>query len=247
MKCYFLGGVIKNNNNIFRYFTIFELALWSVSIITITTAFVAVNSNNYLSLIASLIGSTALIFVSKANVIGQILTVVFSIFYGIISFIFGYYGEMITYLCMTAPIAMTSIITWLKNPSKENKRQVAVNHIVLKEWCFLFALAVVISIIFYFILQYFNTVYLSISTLSVFTSFIACYLTMRRSEYYAIGYAANDIVLIILWVLATMQNIGYLSMVICFVIFLINDTYGFFNWRKIKKNQFAKTKPLTNN
>ena len=69
------------------------------------------------------------------------------------------------------------------------------------------------------------------------TSFIAVYLTFRRSPYFALAYAANDIVLIILWVLASIHDIRYISVVVCFVAFLVNDIYGFISWRKMKIRQ----------
>ena len=69
------------------------------------------------------------------------------------------------------------------------------------------------------------------------TSFAACYLTARRSPYFALAYAANDLVLILLWVLATVKDIGYLSVTACFGVFLINDLYSFFNWRRMAKRQ----------
>lgn len=71
-------------------------------------------------------------------------------------------------------------------------------------------LTIIIIVIFYFILKVFNTKNIIPSTISVTTSFIAVYLTFRRSSFYAIGYATNDIVLIILWALPTMENIAYL-------------------------------------
>ncbi len=63
------------------------------------------------------------------------------------------------------------------------------------------------------------------------------YLTFLRSPYYAIGYSANDVVLIILWILAAFTDISCLPMVACFVMFLFNDLYGFYNWRKMQKRQ----------
>ena len=93
------------------------------------------------------------------------------------------------------------------------------------------------TLLFYYILAVFHTANLIPSTLSVTTSFIAVYLTYKRSAFYAIGYAANDIVLILLWVMATRTDLTYLSVVICFVIFLANDIYGFVNWRKMQKQQ----------
>ena len=75
------------------------------------------------------------------------------------------------------------------------------------------------------------------STLSVTTSFLAVYLTFRRNPFYAIAYAANDIVLIILWTLASLTDTRYISVVVCFAVFLFNDIYSFFCWQRMKKRQ----------
>lgn len=77
------------------------------------------------------------------------------------------------------------------------------------------------------------------STISVTTSFVAVYLTFRRSPFYALGYAANDVVLIVLWALASITDVHYISVVVCFAAFLINDIYGFLSWRKMKERQKA--------
>ena len=192
-----------------------------------------------MTLAASLIGVTSLIFNAKGNPFGQFLMVIFSILYGIISFTSAYYGEMITYLGMTAPMAVFALITWLKNPYNGNKSEVKVNRLKFKEIIFMMLLTAVITIIFYYILAAFHTANLIPSTISVTTSFLAVYLTFRRSAFFAVGYAANDIVLIILWILAAIADISYLSVAICFVMFLINDTYGFINWSRMQKRQEA--------
>jgi len=222
---------------ILSYFSKTELILWFSSLLIITLSFLIFDRENFLTLIASLIGSTSLIFSAKGNPFGQILMIIFSILYGIISFSFAYYGEMITYLGMTGPMALFALISWLKNPFKGNKSEVTVNHIRAKEVIFMFILSAIITIGFYFILKAFNTSYLFFSTLSVTTSFIAVYLTFRRSPYFALAYAANDIVLIVLWSLATTYDISYLSVINCFVMFLVNDLYGFFNWLRMQKSQ----------
>ena len=78
---------------------------------------------NYLTLLASLIGVTSLIFNAKGNPFGQFLMVWFSLLYGVISFSFAYYGEMLTYLGMTMPMAVFSLISWLRNPYKKTKQR----------------------------------------------------------------------------------------------------------------------------
>lgn len=172
----------------------------------------------------------------KGHVLGQILTVVFSVFYGIISVLFAYYGEMITYLFMTTPMAIVAAMEWIKNPYK-NTREVKVHKVTKKQLAVMWCLVISVTFLFYFILKALNTANLFFSTISITTSFVASYLTFLRSPYYAIGYSSNDIVLIILWILASMEDISYFPMVACFVMFLLNDLYGFYNWRKMQKRQ----------
>lgn len=229
----------KKQKSLFHYFTKGELALWCISAAVIIVSFFIFDRENYLTLVASLIGITSLIFNAKGNPFGQFLMVIFSILYGIISFTFAYYGEMITYLGMTAPIAVLSLISWLKNPYNGNRAEIKVNKLTIKEIVFIILLTAVVTIIFYYILEAFHTANLILSTISVTTSFLAAYLTFRRSAFFAIGYAANDIILIILWILATISNISYISVAICFVVFLVNDIYGFINWSRMQKNQEA--------
>ena len=217
-----------------RSFTKFEICLWLGSVLLVGASFV-LSSEDPVSLAASLVGVTALILIAKGNVIGQILTVLFSILYGVVSFYSRYYGEMITYLGMSAPIALAAVFTWLKNPAASG--EVRVNTLRGRDYALLFALGAAVTFAFYFILKAFGTARLAVSTLSVLTSFLAASLTLKRSEYYALAYAANDVVLIALWVAASLSDPGNLPMVACFLAFLANDIYGFINWLKMKKRQ----------
>ncbi len=223
--------------SLLNYFTKIEKILWCSSVFLILASFIIFDRENYLSLLASLIGVTSLIFCAKGNPIGQVLMVLFSIIYGIISYSFAYYGEMITYLGMSGPMALFALIAWLKNPYKGKKSQVKVNRISNKEIVFMLVLSILVTVLFYFILKYFNTANLIPSTLSITTSFIAVYLTFRRSPYFALIYALNDLVLIVLWTLATLTDINYISVLICFIVFFINDIYGFISWLKMERLQ----------
>ena len=220
-----------------HYFTKLEITLWSISTAAIVLSFLLFDRANYLTLVASVIGVTSLIFNAKGNPFGQLLMVLFSILYGIISYTFCYYGEMITYLGMTGPMAAFALVAWLRHSYQGNRAEVAVNQLRRREICWMLLLSAAVTVLFYFILDHFHTANLLPSTLSVTTSFIAVYLTFRRSPYFALAYAANDIVLIVLWALAAAENITYISVIICFVMFLVNDLYGFISWRKMEKRQ----------
>ena len=72
------------------YFSKVEIILWSVSVMVIIISFCAFDRMNYMTLCASLIGVTSLIFNAKGNPLGQLLMVVFSLLYGITSYAFSY-------------------------------------------------------------------------------------------------------------------------------------------------------------
>ena len=230
----FLRGYMKK---LFSYFSKLEIALWLSSVTLVLVSFLAFDRTNYLTLAASLIGVTSLIFNAKGNPIGQLLMVAFSLLYGIISYTFAYYGEMITYLGMTLPMAVFALISWLRNPYNGNHAEVKVNSVKKLEQGFMWLATIIVTVVFYFILEHFGTTNIIPSTISVTTSFIAVYLTFRRSPYFALAYASNDIVLIVLWIMASITDVRYISVVVCFVAFLFNDIYGFISWQKMKKRQ----------
>ena len=219
------------------YFSKGELTLWGSSAGLILISFFLFDRVNFMTLAASLIGITSLIFSAKGNPVGPALMIVFSLLYGVISYTFSYFGEMITYLGMTGPMALFALISWLRNPYNGNHAEVTVNRISKWEYAGMYVLTVVVTLAFYFILDHFNTANMIPSTLSVTTSFIAVYLTFRRSPYFALAYAANDVILIVMWTMAAAEDINYLSVIICFVTFLVNDLYGFISWKRMEKRQ----------
>ena len=219
------------------YFKKREIAIWAASTLAVITAFCIFDRTSYLNLSASLVGVSALIFCAKGNPIGQALIIVFSTLYGIISFQFAYYGELLTYAGMTLPMAVLALISWLRHPYKGSCSQVEINRVSGKEIGFALFLTICVSIACYFALSILGTKNLWVSTFSVTTSFFAVYLTARRSPYFALAYALNDVVLITLWILACLEDISYMSTVVCFLAFLVNDIYGFANWKAMQKQQ----------
>lgn len=217
--------------------TKFEKILWASSAFGVIVLFLLLPEKNFLTLISTLIGVTSLIFTAKGHISGQILMCFFCILYAIVSLSFKYYGEAITYLFMTLPSDIISTVIWLKNPSTNNKTEVKISHLTPKKTFITFFITIITSFVFYFILRALNTTNLEISTISIATSMMASIFTIMRLPYYALGYSANDVVLIVMWILASIKNPVYVPMILNFVIFLANDLYGFFNWKKMRREQ----------
>ena len=222
--------------NPFRDLSPFEWGLWITSLAVVSASYLLCPDKDLLTLCASLVGVTALIFVAKGYVLGQALIVVFSVFYGIVSFYFRYYGEMFTYLCMSAPSAVFAMIAWLKNPYAQTA-EVKVSRLSSSRLWAVIGLTVAATAASAPLLWLLGTNNLLFSVLSVTTSFFASALTFLRSPYYALAYAANDVVLIVLWILAAIADPAYLPMILCFVMFLVNDLYGFINWKRMERRQ----------
>lgn len=183
------------------------------------------------------VGAVALVFMARGDVWGQVLTVVFSILYGITSWQFRYYGEMITYLCMTLPMALMAVVSWLRHPFQGNQAEVEIHRLTRRQrwglvwWCG------IATVVLGILLWRLNTPNLLFSILSVATSFTAAYLTFYRSSAYAIAYAANDVALIVLWTLASVKDISFTPMIACFSVFLFNDVYAYVSWKHREKRQ----------
>lgn len=217
-----------------------EWIIWGFSLVLVIISNIIAGKVGFVTFMGPVIGVTALIFVAVGNVWGQILTVIFAVFYGIASWELKYYGEVITYLCMSAPIALMSVVSWLKNPYEKGKSEVKISRLTKRQAIICFVLTAIVTFIFYFILKALGNASLIPSTVSVATSFLASYLMFYRNSYYAVAYAANDIVLIVLWVLASMKNPVYIPVLMCFAVFFINDIYGFISWKIREKRQSGK-------
>ena len=81
----------------FRDFTKLDLLIWIGSVVVLIISFAASGGGDVMTLIASLIGVTSLIFIAKGNVIGQFMVILFAVAYSIISFTLYYYLVAITY------------------------------------------------------------------------------------------------------------------------------------------------------
>lgn len=208
------------------------------SLITITLCFVFGVDKNIFSYIVSIIGVISVMMVAKGLTIAPIINILYNIIYSILAITQQYYGEAIIYLGLMIPISVMSIIFWFKNRNKKTEEVVEVNKIKGREYFYLSLVTIVATFVFYFLLKALNTSELIVSTLSLISSAVAAYLMLRRSSYYALGFVANDIILIVLWSLAVYESgVGYLPSVISFCIFLINDVYGFIHWKITEKKQ----------
>ena len=224
--------------NFFKSWNLFEKLFLLISLIIIIVCYFLGTDRNILSLITSILGVITVIFGAKGLVWAPIINLMYNIVYIILSYTQGFYGEVIIYIFFMTPINIAMIISWLKNKSKQDENIVEVNKVSKKEYIILFIVTLFVTVGFYYLLKVLNTSALLISTISLIDSFIATYLLYRRCSNYALSYIVNDIILIGLWSFSLKNNgIAYLPMILSFIVFLVNDIYGFISWKKREKEQ----------
>lgn len=213
-----------------------EKILLFVSIILVSTIGIIFKSD-ILTTTCSIVGIITALLLAKGKNLGQVFGIIITILYSIVSFKNRFYGEVMIYIFLMFPMYIIGIISWIKHQNK-NTNSVEVNKISNKEWIFISVIFIVIFIGIYFLLKTFNTNELIVSTISVIASLFAVYLQIRRSRFSFSFYIINDIILIFLWGIPVIQGtILLLPMLFNPIINLINDCYGFYNWKKLEKIQ----------
>ena len=231
--------MIKLWKKIFEDWKIFELSLLFFGLaVVITTGIIF--KTDWLTFTCSILGIITVLLLAKGKILGQFLGIIIVILYSIVSFREAYYGEL-SHIIFMLPIYVYGIISWMKNKDKE-KNTIKINEIKWKEWIVLFFVSLTSFFGFYYLLKFFNTNALIISTISVLASMIGVYLLARRSKYGFVAYIIDDIALIILWGIPVFTNVGgagyyLIPMLIYSVINAVNHVYGTLNWHMIKKNQ----------
>ena len=217
----------------------FEKSFLICGLLTSIISSIIFNGTVIHTLYTSLYLITALLM-SKGKVECYFVGFVSVFFYGIVSYNQGYYGELIITAFLTFPIMIIGIISWLRHQDKEEDT-VIISSLSKKEITIALLSQLVLFWIYYFILKAFNTDLLVISTMSVVTSVLASYFEARRSELSLFCYIANDLVIITLWLIPIISGqIELISVLVGPILLLINDIYGSYNWRRLKKQQKEK-------
>lgn len=215
----------------------FELSFLICGLLASIISAIIFNGTIIDTLYTSLYLITALLM-SKGKVESYFVGFVSVFFYGIVSYNQGYYGELI--IILTFPIVIIGIISWLKHQDKDEDT-VIINSLSKKEITITLLSQLVLFWVYYFLLKAFNTELLVISSISVVTSVLASYFEARRSELSLFCYIANDLVIILLWLNPIINGqIELISVLVGPILLLINDIYGSYNWRRLKKQQKEK-------
>ena len=225
---------MKILKKLFYDWTKFEITLLVISLISVGITGIICNSS-LLTIICSIAGILCALTQAKGKVISQFIGLLIVVLYSILSFQNKFYGEVIIYVFIMFPLFISGIISWIKNLNKETNT-VNENKLHKKEWILLTIISIVLFVLLYYLLKYFNTSQLLVSTLSLVTSLFATYLVTRRSKYGFLFYIGNDIILFILWGGQIIKgDFALIPILVNPIINFINDSYAWKSWNKREK------------
>lgn len=222
--------------NILKDWSKFEKILLFGNIIVVSTVGIIFKAD-LLTTACSIIGINTALLLAKGKNLGQLLGILITLLYSILSFKNKYYGEVLIYVFLMLPMFVVGTFSWIKHQNKKTN-SVEINNIKAKEWIIVSIIFIGVFIGIYYVLKAFNTNELIVSTASVLASLFAVYLQVRRSKYSFSFYIVNDIILFILWGTPVFKgNYTLIPMLLDPVFNFINDLYGFYYWRKTEKIQ----------
>ena len=232
------GIIVEKVKKFFKEIKWYEYAFVGVSLAVLITLSIIFHSHIFY-ILSSSVGVVAVLFLTKVNVIGIILSFVQITFYTIISYLNGFYGEMINNLCVTLPLYVANLITWLKNLYSKSGQVKINSNISWKEIVVAILVVVIISFGMYFLLDYFNTTMVFVSTLSFTFNTLAIYFLARRSSLNFAFYLFSNVANFIMWgtLIITTQDLSMLITLINVVIFFVLNCYGLYNWFITRKKQ----------
>ena len=221
---------------LFKEWTKFEKTLSFGSIFIIILVGIVFKSD-ILTTSCSVVGVITAFLHAKGKNLGQVFGLLITALYSVVSFKNKYFGEVLIYLTIMLPMYIIGIISWARHKNIETN-SVEINRVKKKELGIIIILSGFIYIGIYYLLRFFNTNELIISTASVLISMLAMYFQVRRSRYSFSFYLINDIILTLLWGIPVIKgNLLLFPMFINPIINLISDIYGLHNWKRIEKIQ----------
>ena len=229
---------MENVKKFFKDIKWYEYLFVGISLVVMITLSIVFHSHIFY-ILSSTFGVVGVLFLTKVNVVGIFVGIVQIVFYSIISYLNGFYGEMVNNLCVTLPLYIANLITWLKNLYSKNGQVKINSSISWKEVVAAICVVVILSVGMFFVLDYFNTTMVFVSTLSFTFNTLAIYFLARRSSLNFVFYIFSNIANFAMWgtLIITAHDLSMLITLINVVVYFLLNCYGLYNWFMTRKKQ----------
>lgn len=209
---------------------LFPLVIFVVLFVSIIT------NDNKIALVSAICGISYTILAGKGKISCYFIGIIGTFCYAYLSFINGFYGNLILYSLYYFPMEIIGIYKW-KNNLNEHTQEVIKTELSPKERVIYFSVAIIFSLILSVILNFIGGVNSLFDSTTMIFSILGQILTVKRCvEQWYVWFIVNLLALI-MWIYAYINGSNCLATILMWAVYLILSVYFLRIWkREIKKD-----------
>jgi nicotinamide mononucleotide transporter len=196
--------------------------------------------DSLIGLTASLTGMLCVVLTAKARISSFYWGLINILTYSYVAYRSAYYGDVMLNLLYFLPMTFVGIYFWKRNLKNNKKGEVKVKSLSWKNRFIWFGISIIILIIYGIILMMIKGTLPFIDSATTVFSIIATIMLNKRLTEQWFFWIMVDVLSIVMWAYIFITSRGDISMLVMWSAFLVNALYGYYNWRKMEKNQNGK-------
>lgn len=226
--------------NYFKDWNLFE-KIWLLTFTIVNIYLFFAWQDSWIGLTASLTGMLCVVLTAKAKISSFYWGLINILTYSYVAYKSAYYGDVMLNMLYFLPMTFFGIYFWKKNVKKEKEtKTVLVRSLSWKNKAYWLILSVIVVFVYGLFLKWLNgTLPFVDSTTTIFSIVATILLTKRCSDQW-FYWIMVDVFSIVMWAYIFLRDGNEVSMLVMWSAFLVNALYGYYNWRKMEKQQNGK-------
>jgi len=227
---------IKNIYMNLKEWTLFEKS-WLLMFTLINIYLFFVWHDTLIGLTASLTGMLCVVLTAKARISSFYFGLVNILTYSYVAYRSAYYGDVMLNMLYFLPMTFIGIYYWKKNLKSGKRGEVFVKSLKWKDKTLWFLVSIALSLVYGLILMAIKGTLPFIDSTTTIFSIIATIMLNKRLTDQWFYWIAVDVLAVIMWVYIFLTIGSDVSMLVMWSAFLVNAIYGYYNWRRLEKNE----------
>lgn len=227
-----------NVKNFFTGWSKFELG-WLVLSTVIMIILSVIWGDSTLALISGITGILGVVLAAKGKVSTYFFATINVAIYAWLTFNNHLYGEFMLNAFYYIPMNFVGFYLWSRHKDEESG-DVEGKSLTIKQLVILLIAVAAAVIIYWQILSHIGGQLALIDAMSTVFSVVALVMQVARYAEQWLLWIIVNIVSVVMWVLLLGKDPSAVTMVVMWVAYLFNSTYGYINWKKLAAKNTAK-------
>lgn len=213
--------------------------MWMGIAVTLILILSIISKTELIKIIASVCGVIYILGIAKEKRSSQIFGLVNTAIYAYLMFNDKVYGSAIYNGLYCLPMLVYTYFNWGKAKDETGKK-VKISSYSIKARCYLIISAIAVVTIYYVIASRFGINYVLVDALTITCGVFGMYAISKKKIEQWYAFIIVNIANISMWVIETIKDTSNATMVLMFIIYMINNIYGLNVWKKTMNNNINK-------